>query len=56
MTMLGEIFGYDLRENDILGYPHDPQYACVVCGVSVYAHTPEMEAKCAHKLFAKKKG
>ena len=51
MTLLGEIFGYDSRDNDLLGYPHDPQYACLVCGVSSNAHTPQMEAECLRKIF-----
>lgn len=54
MSFLGEMFGYDSRDNDLLGYPRDENNACIACGVSVSAHSPAMEAACVQKIFAKR--
>jgi hypothetical protein len=51
MTLLGELFGYDSRDNDILGSHRDERNNCIVCGVSALSHTPEMEAECVKKLY-----
>jgi hypothetical protein len=54
MSLFGELLGYDERGNDIIGINQDEQYNCAVCGISVSAHTREMEAKCMSLLFAPK--
>lgn len=51
MSLMGEMFGYDSRDNDLLGTSRDENNNCPVCGVSAYAHTPKMEAECSQKLF-----
>jgi len=52
MSILGELFGYDSRGNDLMGFPERPEDACVMCGVAVNAHTPEMESACVARLYA----
>jgi hypothetical protein len=51
MSILGELFGYDSRGNDIAGNPEDVSNACVACGVACNAHTPEMEAECLRRIY-----
>jgi hypothetical protein len=51
MSLLGAMFGYDERGNDLMGYPQDEQNACVVCGVAANAHTDGLTAECLQKLF-----
>lgn len=53
MSFFGDLFGYDSRGNDLLGYPADPKNGCAACGVAANAHTPEMEAECLRTLYAR---
>jgi hypothetical protein len=55
VSLFGELFGYDSRGKDLLGYPERVEDACVVCGVASNAHTPEMEEECLSKLFGGRK-
>ena len=50
MTLLGELFGYDARDNDLIGVNRDPGQNCVVCGIACSAHTAEMESACLSQL------
>lgn len=52
MSLIGEILGYGLNDADLMGYPRDPQNACVVCGISVHCHTQKMQAECEAVLGA----
>lgn len=53
MSFFGDLLGYDSYGNDLLGYPTDHRHGCAACGVSAMAHTPEMEAECLRKLYAR---
>lgn len=51
MSILGTLFGYDSRGNDLLGFPERKEDACVACGVAANAHTPAMTMECLSRLF-----
>lgn len=53
MSFCGEMFGYDESDNDMMGSNRDEQYNCVVCGVSCFLHTEEMNSRCTAELFSK---
>ena len=54
MSMLGELFGYDAADNDLLGANRDPNVNCVAHGLSTQAHSVLMMHACLRAIFGTK--
>jgi hypothetical protein len=50
MSLVGDLLGYDSMGSDLFGINKDADNNCVVCGVSVFSHTPQMEAQCMSRV------
>jgi hypothetical protein len=53
MSIFGYILGYDCSGHDLLGVHQNSAENCIVCGVSCWRHTKEMEIECVKKLWAR---
>ena len=51
MTCLGDLLGYDLSENDIMGVNRASWANCIVCGRSALHHTREQEVACLQAVW-----
>ena len=52
MSIMGDILGYDETGHDLFGVHQNSAENCIVCGVSCWRHTKEMEIECTKKLWA----
>ena len=50
-TFFGNLLGYDLDGDDLLGVNRDPEQNCPICGVAGHNHTISMTKDCATKLL-----
>ena len=50
-TFFGDLLGYDLDGDDLLGVNRDPEQNCPICGVAGHNHTVRMTKECARKLL-----
>jgi len=50
-TFFGDLLGYDLDGDDLLGVNRDPEQNCPICGIAGHNHTGRMTKECARKLL-----
>jgi len=50
-TFFGDLLGYDLDGDDLLGVNRDPEQNCPICGIAGHNHTVRMTKECARKLL-----
>lgn len=50
-TFFGDLFGYNLDGDDLLGVNRDPERNCPVCGIAGHNHTTSMTKECARQLL-----
>jgi hypothetical protein len=50
-TFFGDLLGYDLDGDDLLGVNRDPEWNCPICGIAGHNHTARMTKDCARKLL-----
>jgi hypothetical protein len=50
-TFFGDLLGYDLNGDDLMGVNRDPEQNCPVCGIAGHNHTARMTKECACKLL-----
>jgi len=50
-TFFGDLLGYDLDGDDLLGANRDPEQNCPICGIAGHNHTERMAKECAPKLL-----
>jgi hypothetical protein len=51
MSLLGELLGYDTWGGDLMSVNRDSKFNCVVCGLSVFHHSPEATGRCMGELY-----
>jgi hypothetical protein len=50
-TFFGDLLGYDLNGDDLLGVNRDPEQNCPICGIAGHNHTVRITKECARKLL-----
>jgi hypothetical protein len=50
-TFFGDLLGYDVDGNDLLGVNRDPEQNCPICGTAGHNHTVRMTKECATRLL-----
>src|SRR6266436_10414141 len=50
-TFFGDLLGYDLDGDDLLGVNRDPEQNCPICGIAGHNHTVRTTKECARKLM-----
>ncbi len=50
-TFFGDLLGYDLNGDDLMGVNRDPELNCPICGIAGHNHTVRMTKECARKLL-----
>jgi hypothetical protein len=50
-TFFGDLLGYDLDGDDLLGVNRDPEQNCPICGIAGHNHTARLTMECARDLL-----